>query len=112
MNLVSLLVATSVVKYSSNAGLRTGVAVVAVIIVVGAIVVSKRRAHGLGDGTADSAETPAATAPAAVAGPAAPDATVGTAPSARAHEEGSANGKGNGNGHVRTVAPGEAGKPE
>ena len=46
MNLVSLLIATSVVKYSSNDGLRTGVAVGAVIIVVAAIVISKRRVHG------------------------------------------------------------------
>ena len=44
INLVSLLVATSVVKYSSNVGLRTGVAVGAVAIVVAAIVISKRRA--------------------------------------------------------------------
>ena len=43
MNLVSLLIATSVVKYSHNAGLRAGVAIVAVAIVVGAIVISKRR---------------------------------------------------------------------
>ena len=47
MNLVSLLIATSVVKYSSNVGLRVGVAIVAVAIVVVAIVVSKRRSHSL-----------------------------------------------------------------
>jgi K(+)-stimulated pyrophosphate-energized sodium pump len=57
MNLVSLLVATSVVKYSHNVGLRTGVAVVAIAIVVAAIVVSKRRSSSLsssgpGDGAA------------------------------------------------------------
>jgi K(+)-stimulated pyrophosphate-energized sodium pump len=46
-NLVSLLIATSVVKYSSNVGLRTGVALAAVIIIVGAIVLSKRRESGL-----------------------------------------------------------------
>ena len=48
MNLVSLLIATSVVKYSSNTGLRVGVALGAVIIIVAAIVYSKRRAsrHG------------------------------------------------------------------
>jgi K(+)-stimulated pyrophosphate-energized sodium pump len=55
MNLVSLLVAASVVKYSHNVGLRVGVAVGAVIIVVAAIVYSKRRstslsASGPGDG--------------------------------------------------------------
>jgi K(+)-stimulated pyrophosphate-energized sodium pump len=43
MNLVALLIATSVVKYSHNTGLRAGVALGAVIIVVGAIVISKRR---------------------------------------------------------------------
>ena len=49
MNLVSLLIATSVVKYSSNVGLRTGVALGAVIIIVAAIVISKRREAGLDD---------------------------------------------------------------
>ncbi len=43
MNLVSLLVATSVVKYAHNDGLRAGVAIGAVIIVVAAVVISKRR---------------------------------------------------------------------
>jgi K(+)-stimulated pyrophosphate-energized sodium pump len=57
MNLVSLLVAASVVKYSSNLGLRVGVALGAVIIVVAAIVYSKRQstslsASGPGDGAA------------------------------------------------------------
>src|SRR5580698_423731 len=47
MNLVSLLIATSVVKYSSNVGLRTGVALGAVVIVIAAIVVSKRRSGGM-----------------------------------------------------------------
>ena len=47
MNLVSLLVATSVVKYSHNVGLRTGVAVVAIAIVVAAVVISKRRTVSL-----------------------------------------------------------------
>jgi K(+)-stimulated pyrophosphate-energized sodium pump len=55
MNLVSLLVATSVVKYSHNAGLRTGVALAAVIIVVAAVVVSKRRASSLAPGGTDAA---------------------------------------------------------
>ena len=36
MNLVSLLIATSVVKYSSNTGLRAGVAIGAVVIIVAA----------------------------------------------------------------------------
>jgi K(+)-stimulated pyrophosphate-energized sodium pump len=72
MNLVSLLVATSVVKYSHNIGLRVGVALGAVLIVVVAIVISKRRSvtlsgSGAGDGPAaggaqgpDGAETAAA----------------------------------------------------
>src|SRR5262249_12642755 len=43
MNLVSLLIAPSVVTYAHNDGLRVGVALGAVIIVVAAIVISKRR---------------------------------------------------------------------
>ncbi|HEY6276692.1 MAG TPA: sodium-translocating pyrophosphatase [Streptosporangiaceae bacterium] len=58
MNLVSLLVATSVVKYSSNVGLRVGVAVAAVAIVVIAIVISKRRSISLSASGPD--EIPAA----------------------------------------------------
>ena len=50
MNLVSLLVATSVVKYSHNDGLRTGVALGAVIIVVAAVVISKRRSTSIAAG--------------------------------------------------------------
>jgi K(+)-stimulated pyrophosphate-energized sodium pump len=88
MNLVSLLVATSVVKYSHNVGLRTGVAVVAVAIVVAAVVVSKRRTSGL-----DTSE-PAPAAPAVTAGgqsstpTAAPTAegTNGTAPAEQAQQ--------------------------
>jgi K(+)-stimulated pyrophosphate-energized sodium pump len=75
MNLVSLLIATSVVKYASNTGLRTGVAIGAVIVIVGVIVYSKRRASGLGDETPSSAETSAATAEV----PAAPAAEAPTA---------------------------------
>ena len=59
MNLVSLLIATSVVKYSSNTGLRVGVALGAVIIIVAAVVISKRRAHGMGEEEPASAETAA-----------------------------------------------------
>ncbi|MEV0200318.1 sodium-translocating pyrophosphatase [Nonomuraea sp. NPDC050691] len=43
MNLVALLVAPAVVLYAGNAALRVGVTVVALAVVVGAIVVSKRR---------------------------------------------------------------------
>ncbi len=87
INLVSLLVATSVVKYSSNVGLRTGVAVGAVAIVVAAIVISKRRAHGMGEVAPSSAEvtgaiSPAvegASAPAVEGASAVPDVTKATA---------------------------------
>jgi K(+)-stimulated pyrophosphate-energized sodium pump len=58
MNLVSLLIAASVVRYSSNVGLRTGVALVAVAIVVGAIVYSKRRSASIAAG-GSQAKTPA-----------------------------------------------------
>jgi K(+)-stimulated pyrophosphate-energized sodium pump len=54
MNLVALLIATSVVRYSHNLGLRAAVAIVAVAIIVGAVVVSKRRASGVSAGSADA----------------------------------------------------------
>jgi K(+)-stimulated pyrophosphate-energized sodium pump len=60
MNLVSLLVATSVVKYSHNDGLRVGVALGAVIIVVGAVVISKRRSTNIAAGTPEAAADAAA----------------------------------------------------
>ncbi len=55
MNLVSLLIATSVVKYSHNLGLRAGVAIAAVAIVVAAIVISKRRSPSIAGGGTDAA---------------------------------------------------------
>src|ERR1700730_8816646 len=64
MNLVSLLIATSVVKYSSNTGLRVGVALGAVIIIVAAIVYSKRRSSSMGEDTPASTGISAATSPA------------------------------------------------
>src|ERR1700730_15248314 len=64
MNLVSLLIATSVVKYSSNTGLRVGVALGAVIIIVAAIVDSKPGSSSMGDDTPASTEIGAATSPA------------------------------------------------
>ncbi len=64
MNLVSLLIATSVVKYSSNTGLRVGVALGAVIIIVAAIVISKRRSSGMGDEAPAAAEVAGAVSPA------------------------------------------------
>jgi K(+)-stimulated pyrophosphate-energized sodium pump len=47
MNLVSLLIATSVVKYSHNDGLRAGVAIGAVVVVVAAVLISKRRSTSI-----------------------------------------------------------------
>src|SRR6201986_3497459 len=68
MNLVSLLIATSVVKYSSNTGLRVGVDVGAVIVIVVAIVISKRRSHGMGEETRAGPEVTAAVSPAVEGG--------------------------------------------
>jgi K(+)-stimulated pyrophosphate-energized sodium pump len=85
MNLVSLLVATSVVKYSHNVGLRTGVALVAMAIVVTAIVISKRQSSGL-TLSEPGGGAPAVTAPGpeAVSAPQpAGDGTNGTAPAAQ-----------------------------
>ena len=64
MNLVALLIAPSVVSYSHNTGLRVGVALGAVIIVIGAIVVSKRRSSGMGGAAPAATEVGAAVAPA------------------------------------------------
>jgi len=52
------------VKYSSNVGLRTGVALGAVIIIVAAIVVSKRRSSGMGEATPAATEVSGAVSPA------------------------------------------------
>src|SRR3984885_13169534 len=57
MNLVSLLIATSVVKYSHNPGLRAGVAVVAIGIVVAAVVISKRRSASVSAGGPPAADS-------------------------------------------------------
>ncbi len=99
-NLVSLLIATSVVKYSSNVGLRTGVALAAVIIIVGAIVLSKRReprldadvdAQGtpVDGGTVDQITPSPASAPDAVVAPGTTPATPG-APDTASGQEASA----------------------
>jgi K(+)-stimulated pyrophosphate-energized sodium pump len=64
MNLVSLLIATSVVKYSGNTGLRAGVAIGAVIIIVAAIVLSKRRSAGTLEVAPSGAEVTGAVSPA------------------------------------------------
>jgi K(+)-stimulated pyrophosphate-energized sodium pump len=76
MNLVSLLVATSVVKYSSNTGLRVGVALGAVIIIVAAIVISKRRAHHMGEEAPSGAEVAGAVSPAVEGAPPAVEAAT------------------------------------
>jgi K(+)-stimulated pyrophosphate-energized sodium pump len=62
MNLVSLLIATSVVKYADNTGLRVGVAVGALAIVVASVVISKRRQTGIAPSDSDSVDGPAAPA--------------------------------------------------
>jgi K(+)-stimulated pyrophosphate-energized sodium pump len=80
MNLVSLLIATSVVKYSHNPGLRAGVAIVAVGIVVTSVVIAKRRSTSLtGGGPAE---------PAAVAGPGVPGISAPTGASGAATSTG------------------------
>src|SRR6516225_2402135 len=85
MNLVSLLIATSVVKYSHNVGLRTGVAIVAAAIVVAAILISKRRSSGLdASGPGDGGAAVAAAGPEAVSAPKpATEGTNGTAPASQ-----------------------------
>ena len=57
MNLVSLLIATSVVKYSHNTSLRTGIAIGAIAIVVAAIVISKRRSTSIAESGPSGAES-------------------------------------------------------
>jgi K(+)-stimulated pyrophosphate-energized sodium pump len=65
MNLVSLLIAAAVVKLTygadSNTGLRIVIAIVAVLIIAGAVYVSKRRPIAIGDQDTETAQ-PAATA--------------------------------------------------
>jgi K(+)-stimulated pyrophosphate-energized sodium pump len=81
MNLVSLLIATSIVKYSSNVGLRVGVALAAVIIIVAAIVISKRRAGSMGGPAAPSGtEATGAVSPAVEGAPSEPGAQAAAAP--------------------------------
>jgi K(+)-stimulated pyrophosphate-energized sodium pump len=75
MNLVSLLIATSVVKYSHNPGLRIGVAVGAIVIVVAAIVISKRRSASL-----SPSEPPEAVAAGAAGPDGAREVTAGQGP--------------------------------
>ncbi|MFI9203927.1 sodium-translocating pyrophosphatase [Streptomyces sp. NPDC053048] len=64
MNLVALLIAPAVVKFSygadANRGLRIAVAVLAIVVIVGAVYVSKRRGVAVDDGDdAEAAARPA-----------------------------------------------------
>src|SRR6266849_6035623 len=56
MNLVSLLIATSVVKYAGNHGLRAGIALGALAIVVASVVVAKRRQTGIAPSDSEGAD--------------------------------------------------------
>jgi K(+)-stimulated pyrophosphate-energized sodium pump len=94
MNLVSLLIATSVVKYSHNDGLRAGVAIAAVAIVVGAVVISKRRSAsiaGSSDGETAVTTAEAVGAVTSAGGPGTSSGATGASP-ADAGSEASANG--------------------
>jgi K(+)-stimulated pyrophosphate-energized sodium pump len=84
MNLVSLLIATSVVKYGHNDGLRAGVAIGAVLVVVAAVVISKRRSATIASGSGEagvgaSPSVTAATGGAGAGGTAAGGANGGAA---------------------------------
>ena len=74
MNLYSLLVATSIVKYSSNVPVPVGVALAALIIIVAAIVISKRRSAGVIEVAPSGAEAAAAVSPAVDGAPPAVEA--------------------------------------
>jgi len=105
MNLVSLLIATSVVKYSGNTGLRVGVALGAVIIIVAAIVYSKRRASSLGDEAPSDTEISGATEPAVPAELSPKEAAeVNDVPLGHAPENGALNGQ------VSSASPQQADK--
>jgi K(+)-stimulated pyrophosphate-energized sodium pump len=97
MNLVSLLIATSVVKYSSNTGLRVGIAVGAVLIIIAAIAISKRRAHHMGEPVPAGAEVSGATSPAASVGsPEGTEPATLAVPADQAANSLVSNGNGNG----------------
>ena len=80
MNLVSLLVAPAVVQYSigedANKPLRAAIAIVAALIIVGAVYMSKRRSIAVGDVPTDAPPPPSApVAPAGTPLPTPSDAT-------------------------------------
>jgi K(+)-stimulated pyrophosphate-energized sodium pump len=58
MNLVSLLIAPAVVTFSvgadANTGLRVDIAIVAALLIAGAIFVSKRRGTAIAENPADT----------------------------------------------------------
>ena len=86
MNLVSLLIATSVVKYSHNVGLRVGVSIVAIAIVVAAVVISKRRSSGLSTGEpTEGVAAVTASGPGSASVPS-PGGDNGTAPAERSEQ--------------------------
>ncbi|RAY14850.1 sodium-translocating pyrophosphatase [Actinomadura craniellae] len=76
MNLVSLLIANAVVTYADNMPLRIGVTVAALVVVVGSVVVSKRRSDPIGT----TEQPPAAPVEAAPAGTGSAAAPTGTGP--------------------------------
>ncbi|HEX4660364.1 MAG TPA: sodium/proton-translocating pyrophosphatase, partial [Streptosporangiaceae bacterium] len=99
MNLVSLLIATSVVKYAHNDGLRAGVAIGAVVIVVAAVVISKRRSASIVSDDVGQADEVGASI------------TVGTSGVGSGSGSGSGAGVGaeeNGTGSAETAAPDRA----
>ena len=89
MNLVSLLIATSVVKYSNDNPLRIGVAVGAAAIIVVAVVISKRRSTSIAaDGPGGGSEADAG--PAVTAGAPSAAASDATAPDRDTDQDGKA----------------------
>jgi K(+)-stimulated pyrophosphate-energized sodium pump len=69
MNLVSLLIAPAVIKFSygadENLGARIFIAVLALVVIVGAVYVSKRRGIAVGD-ESDTGQTTSPADPAVV----------------------------------------------
>ena len=108
MNLVSLLIATSVVKYSSNTGLRVGIAVGAVAIIVAAIVISKRRSHGeIAAEEPASAESAGATGQAAAAEAEVPESGASAKAVPSGHADGAVNGQVTSGSPTGSASPGE-----
>ncbi|MGK5628029.1 sodium-translocating pyrophosphatase [Streptomyces sp. URMC 123] len=68
MNLVALLIAPAVVQFSygddASVGIRAAVAALAIVVIIGAVYVSKRRGIAVGDDTATERVTPKKTDPA------------------------------------------------